>query len=240
MAEITAKNVSLGYDGKAIACNIDFSVEAGDYLCIVGENGAGKSTLVKALLGLEKPLLGEISFEKGVDAKGIGYLPQQTKMKKDFPATVEEIVLSGALNRCHRRFWFSYKERFLMQRNMKKLGIEALKKKSFNQLSGGQKQRVLIARALCAAEKILLLDEPVAGLDPIAINELYHLIMDINREEKITVIMVSHDVNAAARHAKHILHLGNKETFFGTAEEYKNSDLGKLFLGGGKCGRCEH
>ncbi len=239
MSQIMCNGVSLGYDGKIILENLSFSVEEGDYLCIVGENGAGKSTLVKTLLGLTKPICGEIEFGYKNLADEIGYLPQQTELQKDFPATVEEIVLSGTINNCKRRFWFSQAEKEMMDANIRKLGIYDLKKKSYRELSGGQRQRVLLARALCAAKKMMLLDEPATGLDPVATNELYHRIMDLNRSENITVVMVSHDINAAARHAKHILHLGNQEVFFGTTEEYRHSEIGRTFLGNGKCGRCD-
>jgi zinc transport system ATP-binding protein len=239
MSQIKCKDVSLGYDGKVIVENLNFSVEKGDYLCIVGENGAGKSTLVKTLLGLNKPIKGEIMFDKEISATEIGYLPQQAELQRDFPATVEEIVISGTLNRCRGRFWYSKSEKMLMKENLKKLGIEDLRKNSYMQLSGGQRQRVLLARALCSAKKILLLDEPASGLDPVATNEMYHLIMDLNISENLTVVMVSHDINAASRHAKQILHLGNEKLFFGTSQEYQNSETGKAFLGRGKCGRCD-
>lgn len=239
MSQIKCTDVSLGYDGKVIAEKLSFSVTEGDYLCIVGENGAGKSTLLKTLLGLQNPLSGKIEFDDGIRLTEIGYLPQQAEHQKDFPATVEEIVLSGTLNSYKGRFWHSKVERALMEENIEKLGISDLKKHSYRRLSGGQKQRVLIARALCAAKKLLLLDEPATGLDPVATNEMYHMMMDLNKTENITVIMVSHDINAAARHAKHILHMGNGKVFFGTAEEYRHSEIGKAFLDGGKCRRCD-
>ncbi len=237
MSQIKCTDISLGYNGYPIVENLSFSVDEGDYLCIVGENGAGKSTLVKTLLGTQKPLSGEI--KSLVSANEIGYLPQQAELQRDFPATVGEIVSSGALGRLGGRFWLSSDERAMAKENIKKLGIEDLTKASYKNLSGGQQQRVLLARALCAAKTLLLLDEPAAGLDPVATNEMYHLIMDLNRSENITVIMVSHDINAAVRHAKHILQLGNGEVFFGTADEYKNSEMGKNFLNSGKCRRCE-
>lgn len=239
MSQIKCTDVSLGYDDKIITEKLSFSVDEGDYLCIVGENGAGKSTLVKTLLGLQSPLSGKIDFDAGILPTEIGYLPQQSEHQKDFPATVEEVVLSGTLNSCKGRFWYSKAEKKLVKENMEKLGIADLKKCSYRNLSGGQKQRVLLARALCSAKKLLLLDEPATGLDPIATNEMYHMMMDLNVAENITVIMVSHDINAAARHAKHILHLGNEMVFFGTSEEYRNSETGKAFLDGGKCGRCD-
>ncbi len=237
--QIECRDISLGYDGIEIARSLNFAVEEGDYLCIVGENGAGKSTLMKTLLGLNTPTGGEIIFDKSIRIRDIGYLPQQAELQRDFPATVWEIVLSGCLGSMGMRPWFSRTEKALAEENLKKLGIFGLKDKSYRNLSGGQQQRVLLARALCAAKRILLLDEPAAGLDPVATNEMYHLIMELNHHEKLTVIMVSHDINAAVRHAKHILHLGNGQSLFGTTEEYVNSDVGKGFLGIGKCRRCD-
>lgn len=239
MVHIECRNVSLGYDGKIIAENLTFLAEEGDYLCIVGENGAGKSTLVKTLLGLTKPVQGEIVMGDGILQREIGYLPQQAEIQRDFPATVWEIVMSGCIGRCGAKPFFGMAEKKLAADNMKKLGIEDLKNSCYRELSGGQQQRVLLARALCAARKLLLLDEPAAGLDPVATNEMYHLIMDLNRQEGLTVVMVSHDIKAAVNHAKHILHLGNGEVFFGTAAEYTQSAVGSAFLNSGKCGRCK-
>ncbi len=238
--QIECREVSLGYNEVIIAQNLNFSVAEGDYLCIVGENGAGKSTLVKTLLGLNTPSGGEIVFDKSIKTRDIGYLPQQAELQRDFPATVWEIVLTGCLGRMGMKPWFSKTEKALAEVNLKKLGIYGLKDKSYRNLSGGQQQRVLLARALCAAKKILLLDEPAAGLDPVATNEMYHLVMELNHHENLTVVMVSHDINAAVRHAKHILHLGNGQSFFGNTSNYVSSDVGKAFLGIGKCRRCDH
>ncbi len=239
MCQIKCTNVALGYDKRVIAQNLSFSVSEGDYLCIVGENGAGKSTLLKTLLGLQKPVSGELSFNGASRLKGVGYLPQQTAFQKDFPATVKEIVLSGFLGQSRCKLWFTKAEKRIADENLKKLGIFDLKKTSYRNLSGGQQQRVLLARAMCAAKKLIILDEPAAGLDPVATNEMYHMLMDLNKAEGITVVMVSHDINAALHHAKHILHLGNGEVLFGTVDEYKNSETGKAFLNSGKCRRCE-
>ncbi len=239
MAYIVCRDISLGYDGRTIVENLSFEVESGDYLCVVGENGAGKSTLMKTLLGLNKPTRGQILTEEGFSNRGIGYLPQQTEFQRDFPATVWEIILSGCVSRCEGRPFLGRREKAGAFENMKKLGIESLKKSCYRELSGGQQQRVLLARALCSARELLLLDEPAAGLDPMATNELYHLIMELNRRENLTVVMVSHDIQAAVKHAKHILHLGEKSLFFGTASDYAQSQVGQMFLNLGKCGRCE-
>lgn len=230
MSYIVCKDVTLGYEGKAISNNINFTVNPGDYLCIVGENGVGKSTLMKTLLNLRKPLSGEIIRGEGIKEYEIGYLPQQTVVQKDFPASVREVVQSGCLNRCGLRPFYTKEEKRLCRENMEKMGIADLKDKCYRDLSGGQQQRVLLARALCAARKILLLDEPVAGLDPKVTVEMYELIKDLNKEG-ITIIMVSHDIGAAITYATHILHMNNQPAFFGETEKYLESDTYKAFIG---------
>ena len=234
MAQIICDKVSLGYEGRIFAENISFKVEEGGYLCIVGENGAGKSTLIKAIAGLKSPICGEIALDDGVRREDIGYLPQQTEVQRDFPASVREIVLSGCLNKCKHMPFYTKKERKKAEENMKKLGVFKLGKRCYRDLSGGQQQRVLLARALCSAEKMILLDEPAAGLDPVAMQEMYEIISELNKREGMTVVMVSHDIDAAVRYAKHILHIGNEPLFFGTAEDYAKSDVGRAFLGRGK------
>ncbi|MBS6397251.1 MAG: ABC transporter ATP-binding protein [Clostridiales bacterium] len=230
MAQLTCRDLMLGYEGKAVVRDLNFSVNSGDYLCIVGENGSGKSTLIKALLGLKLPMAGEIIKGDGLDRDGIGYLPQQTMVQRDFPASVWEIVLSGCLNRQGFCPFYSRESKALARENMEKLGISHLEKRCYRELSGGQQQRVLLARALCATKYMLLLDEPVAGLDPVAMQEMYEVLERLNREEKITVIMVSHDIEAAAAYASHILHISEEPLFFGTREEYEESEVGKRYL----------
>lgn len=229
---ITCKNLSFEYEGIPAVNDINFSVGSHDYLCIIGENGTGKSTLIKGLLRLKKPFQGEIIFHEDLLANEIGYLPQQTIVQKDFPASVFEVVLSGCLNNLAFRPFYRKKEKNLAKKNMENLGISHLKNHCYRDLSGGQQQRVLLARALCATKKIVILDEPAAGLDPIVTNELYEIINNINKELGITVIMVSHDVNAAVKYASHILHLHNKQLFFGEIEDYLKSTVGKRFVGG--------
>ena len=229
MALLKCDNVTLGYEGRAVTEGLDFSVNAGDYLCIVGENGAGKSTLIKALLGLKEPMNGKISFGDGLKQNEIGYLPQQTPVQKDFPASVKEIVLSGTLGKLGLRPFYSGKEKETAARQMEKLGITSFAGRCYRELSGGQQQRVLLARALCATEKLILLDEPVAGLDPKVTREMYELIYELNKNSGITVIMVSHDIAAAVKYASHILHVSHRPLFFGTKEEYLASDVGKGF-----------
>ena len=219
MPQIACKDLTLGYDGRQVLSNINFEVNAGDYLCIVGENGAGKSTLMKTMLGLLKPLGGTIIFGDGVAANEIGYLPQHTDFQKDFPATVWEIVLSGCQGRLGMRPFYQKAEKELARKHLEMMGMEDFARRSYRHLSGGQQQRVLLARALCATRKILLLDEPVAGLDPIATAGMYDLIRRLNREEKVTILMISHDLVSAVREASHILAVGDS-VFYGTKEEW--------------------
>lgn len=218
MSLIEVKNLSLGYDSRAIVSDLNFTVNAGDYLCIVGENGSGKTTLMKTLLGLKKPLAGEIIFAEGLKKNEIGYLPQQTFIQRDFPASVREIVLSGCQSKMGSRPFYNQAEKKLAKKNMERMDILDLEKRCYKELSGGQQQRVLIARALCATEKILLLDEPVSGLDPKVTSEMYSLIKNLNGDG-VTIIMISHDISAATSYASHILHMSD-EIFFGTRDEY--------------------
>ena len=218
MTLLTVRDLSFGYDSHAIISNLNFTVNAGDYLCIVGENGSGKTTLMKTLLGLREPISGEIIPGDGLRPNEIGWLPQQTVVQKDFPASVREIVLSGCQGRCGLRPFYNRAEKQLAEENMKRMGITELADSCYRELSGGQQQRVLLARALCATRKILLLDEPVSGLDPKVTAEMYELIRTLNRES-VTIIMISHDIAAAVKYASHILHIGS-HVFFGTREEY--------------------
>ena len=228
MALLTIKDLALGYDSRTIVEDLNFVVNEGDYLCIVGENGSGKTTLMKTLLSLQEPLRGQILIGDGLKKKEIGYLPQQTIVQKDFPASVREIVLSGCQGSCGLRPFYNKKEKQLAETNIRRMGITELADRCYRDLSGGQQQRVLLARALCAAGKILLLDEPVAGLDPRVTAEMYELISGLN-QDGVTVIMISHDIEEAVRRASHILHIG-REIFFGTKEEYLDSGFGKSFL----------
>ena len=233
---ITCKNLSYTYDGTLTAVeDLDFSVEENDYLCIVGENGAGKSTLIKGLLQLKEPASGTITYADGLKATDIGYLPQQTPLQRDFPASVMEVVLSGCLNKLGGRPFYTREHKDLALGALSRMGISYLAKRCYRDLSGGQQQRVLLARALCATSRLLLLDEPAASLDPMATQELYRLISEINREMGITVIMVSHDIQSSLKYAKHILQLQRTQLFFGTAEDYEESNIGNIFmnLGGG-------
>lgn len=234
MALITCQDVCLGYDGAAVLHDVNFEVCRGDLLCIVGENGSGKSTLIKGLLGLKAPLSGAITLGDGMKPTEIGYLPQQTELQRDFPASVMEVVLSGRLNGLHGRVFYSRADRAAALENLERMGVDDLKNQSYQALSGGQQQRVLLARALCATKKLLLLDEPVTGLDPVATGELYNLIKLIHLCNGITVIMVTHDIEAALRYSTKVLHLGKTQLFFGTTEAYKKSAPARRFLGGRK------
>ncbi len=229
MALLTIQNLSLGYDARVILSDLNFSVNKGDYLCIVGENGSGKSTLMKTLLHLQETVSGQILIGDGLKANEIGYLPQQTAVQRDFPASVQEIVLSGFQGRCGLRPFYTQEEKKQAEQNMERMGILKFAKRCYRELSGGQQQRVLLARALCATRKVLLLDEPVSGLDPKVTTDMYELIANLNKEG-ITIIMISHDIAAAVQYASHILHIGNK-VFFGTKEEYLQSEAGRFFLG---------
>ena len=233
MAILKCENVSFSYDGVSVLEDVDFSLDAGGYLCVVGENGSGKSTLIKGLLSLKAPAKGKIELGDGLRRNEIGYLPQQTEIQRDFPASVREVVLSGCLNSLGGRLFYGAEEKRRAQENLERMGIEELKDRSYQELSGGQQQRVLLARALCATKKLLLLDEPVTGLDPVAAGEMYNLIKLINLCDGISVIMVTHDIHEAVRYATHILHLGHRQLFFGTSAEYKRSALARRFLGGG-------
>ena len=238
MALIKSEKLTLSYENMTVIENLDFEVKSGDYLCIVGENGSGKSTLVKALLGLKKPVGGSIEFGDGLVQKEIGYLPQQTSAQRDFPASVAEVVISGSLNSRGIRPFYSAKERKTAAENIERLGLTELKNRSYRELSGGQQQRVLLARALCATKKLLLLDEPVTGLDPVVTAEMYGLIEKINKSG-VTVIMVTHDMASALKYASHILCLTeNKDDgFFGTVAEFIESDASNFLKGGAANGR---
>lgn len=228
MTQLVCQNLCVGYDGRSVLQDIHFEVHTGDYLCIVGENGSGKSTLMKTILGLQAPISGSILAGDGLRKNEIGYLPQQTQVQKDFPASVREIVLSGCQARMGRRLFYGREEKRLAEENIQKMGVASLAKRCYRELSGGQQQRVLLARALCATRKMLLLDEPVSGLDPKVTAEMYRLIDELNHKDGITVIMISHDIAAAVKYASHILHIGDT-VFFGTKEDYLQSPQGRLF-----------
>ncbi len=233
MAYITCNDLTLGYDGKVIVSGLNFEVKKGDYLCVVGENGTGKSTLIKTLLRLQEAVSGQIITGDGLMPHEVGYLPQQTVAQKDFPATVWEIVLSGTLSKCGKKPFYGKTEKTLAQEKMNQMDLWELQKKCYRTLSGGQQQRTLLARALCAADKVILLDEPVAGLDPKVTAEFYRMMKELNGEG-ISVIMVSHDVQAI-QYATHILHIDRRDTFYGEKEEYLKSGKWKMFqdAGGG-------
>lgn len=227
MKQIICKDVSLGYSSEIIVKNLNFTINEGEYVCIIGENGVGKSTLMKTILGLSKTYSGEIIFNNNIKKTDISYLPQQSEIQKNFPASVKEIVLSGCLNKKGMRPFYNKNEKLTAEKNMQKLGIKEIEKRCYRELSGGQQQKVLLARALCAAEKIIFLDEPVTGLDPKSTEEMYKLIDKLNKEEKITIIMISHDEKSVMKNASHILQIKKENSFYGTKEEYLN-------LGGNK------
>ena len=231
-ARIRCEHVDFGYENHDAVIDVSMEINPGDYLCILGENGSGKSTLMKGILGLLKPTAGTLVVDEELRRTGIGYLPQQTAAQRDFPATVYEVVRSGCLSHLGRRPFFSRADKALAMENMEKLGIAGLSRKCYRELSGGQQQRVLIARALCATKKLLILDEPITGLDPSAIQELYALIRKLNREDKVTILMVSHDVQNVVHQANKILHLQQRVLFYGSVKDYVKSRAGLEFLGG--------
>lgn len=231
MALLSCQNLSVGYEGKPVLQNLSFEIFAGDYLCIVGENGSGKTTLMKTLLGLQPPIGGSILTGDGLQRNEIGYLPQQTQVQRDFPASVREIVLSGCQSRCGLRPFYNRAEKRLAEQNIRKMQLDALAGRCYRELSGGQQQRVLLARALCAAGDLLVLDEPVTGLDPAAADDLYRTLRYLNRTEGMAVVMVTHDIRSALRDAAAILHAGRDQWFLGTPGEYLASPYGKRFGG---------
>lgn len=229
---IECENAAFAYDGITVVKGLDFTVKEGDFLCIIGENGSGKSTLIKGLLGLKSPEEGKIGFAGGLRQNDIGYLPQQTVIQRDFPASVSEVVASGCQNKGGFRPFYTQEQKKLADKNMRRLGIEGLKKRCYRELSGGQQQRALLARALCASGMALLLDEPTAGLDPIVTHELYSLIERLNREDGLAIIMVSHDIDYVCRAAGHVLYIKESQRFFGTRAEFLKSGCLKALKGG--------
>ena len=229
---LVCENLSMSYENNNVLHDLSFAVEQGDYLSIIGENGSGKTTLMKGILGLMSPSSGTIMLS-GISRREVGYLPQQTVVQKDFPASVIEVVLSGTVGKSKRLFYNSYDKK-TAQDNLKKLGIEHLQNKSYKELSGGQQQRVLLARALCAASKLLVLDEPTSGLDPVATAELYEILKNLNKTEKMTIITVSHDIESAVANSNKILHLGKETVFYGITEEYIKTDIYTQMTGGDK------
>ena len=230
MPQIVCENASLGYDGKPIVTGLNFTVNAGDYLCIVGENGSGKSTLMKTILNLTPPLAGSIHME-GLKPTQIGYLPQQTQVQRDFPASVLEIVLSGFQGQRGWRPFYTKEEKAAASANLKKLGLAGFERRCYRELSGGQQQRVLLARALCAARRLLILDEPVTGLDPAAAQDLYRTLAYLNKNEGLAIVMVTHDLQSALQYADTVLYAGQGKWFHGTTAEYLASPYGRRFGG---------
>ena len=226
---IVCQDVSLGYEGQTVLSHLNLTVRDGDYLCIVGDNGSGKSTLLRGLLGLLTPQSGEILRAPELERGAIGYLPQQTQAQRDFPATVLEVVLSGCLNQKGGRFFYTRAQRSQALMNLGKLGMLEWKDKSYRDLSGGQQQRVLLARALCAAGRLLILDEPITGLDPAAAQDLYKILAYLNQAEGMAIVMVTHDLGPALRSARTVLHIGQRGMFLGAVSDYLASPQGRRF-----------
>lgn len=218
---LSAENICVSYGSRKAVENVSLAIERGDYLCIVGANGSGKTTLVKTLLGFIRPKSGQVN--RGNCA--IGYLSQQNAVQRDFPASVNEVVLSGRLRQNSLMPFYSKADRAAAAERLERLGIQQLGKLPYKNLSGGQQQRVLLARALCAGSDLLVLDEPVTGLDPSVTDELYAVIRALNQKEKTAVLMVSHDVRRAVANASRILHMNTAALFYGSTEEYTKTDL---------------
>ncbi|MEF9939486.1 MAG: metal ABC transporter ATP-binding protein [Clostridium sp.] len=229
---LKCEHVDFGYENQNAVVDVNIEVNTGDYICIVGENGSGKSTLMKGILGLLKPISGKIVISDELKRVGIGYLPQQTAAQKDFPATVYEVVLSGCLSKRGNRPFYSKTEKAVAEFNLERLGITDLKRHCYRDLSGGQQQRALIARALCATDKLMILDEPITGLDPSAAQDVYQIVKKINMEEQVAILMVSHDIRNIVHQAEKILHMQQKTLFYGTTADYEKSKIGRQFLGG--------
>lgn len=229
MALITCEKASFAYEGRTVINDLNLSIERGEYLCVIGENGSGKSTLIKGLLGLLAPVRGRIFYSDGLTRSEIGYLPQRTEVQNDFPASVWEVVTSGCRG---RSLFLNAAMRRTAQQNIDLLGINSIRTHSFMELSGGQQQRALLARALCATKSLLLLDEPVAGLDPLVTREMYDIISMLHEERNLTIVMISHDIGAALKYADRILHMSQSGIFIGTPDEYRHSELGRAFAGG--------
>ena len=233
MRLIEIRDLSISYDGKTVVSGLNFDINDGDFICIFGENGSGKSSLIKAILGLKSTASGHIHFEKGFSFRDIGYMPQKTQVQRDFPASVGEVVISGCQGAMGLRPFYGREERLKADAAMERLGIIGLKKESYRNLSGGQQQRVLLARSLCGADKMILLDEPTTALDPIATGEFYRLISDLNRKEGITVVMVSHDISGSLKYSNSSIHLGGSEVMFcGSTADYVKSKVAASFIGG--------
>ena len=216
---INVNHLTLGYEHQKVIQDLSFTVEKGDFITIIGANGSGKSTLVKGLLGLIKPMQGDIQYH--IDTKQIGYMPQETKIDSTFPASVEEIVLSGTLNRLGHRPFYGKKERKLADDSLALLDILDLKKKSFADLSGGQRQKVLLSRALSATRELLILDEPSNNLDFSSREEFYKIIHRLNKEEGITILMITHDLDMHAIAGNKIIAFEDQEIFVGKIEDYR-------------------
>jgi zinc transport system ATP-binding protein len=228
---ITCEDLSMGYGTNAAFEGLNFHVNAGDYLCVVGANGSGKSTLLKGLLRLLKPFSGSITYGDGLAPEDIGYVAQQSPSASDFPASAYEVVLSGNLGKRRILPFYTKRDRTAALKNMERLGVSDLKNRRFGELSGGQQRRVVLARALCSAERLLILDEPVSGLDPDAAGDFYDIAEDLNRNSGMTIVMVSHDVGRSIADASKILHINENRQFFGTRGEYLQTDLGRKFTG---------
>lgn len=219
MALIRLEDAVISYEGSVAVSGASFAVEKGDYLVILGENGSGKSSIMKAMLGLVRLKSGKIEYGEGLRQNMIGYLPQISRIQRDFPASVEEVVISGMVSRMTNPFFMGRAQKERARDQMELMGVYEYRKKSYRALSGGQQQRVLLARAMCATDSILLLDEPVTGLDPQTTGEMYSIIHMLNRRG-VAIVTVSHDMRGALRDARHVLVMDHRVSFYGDREAY--------------------
>lgn len=210
----------IGYKTMFALKNISFDVNSGEYICIIGDNGAGKTTLIKSLLSLNDISSGKI--EINCKRNEISYLPQNSSIPLDFPATVEEIVLTGTQDDKIKAFFYGVNQKKMANSAMEKARITNLAKRRFGELSGGQQQRVLFARAIAKNPKVLILDEPCTGLDSSTCKDFYKLLDDVNSIERVTIIMVLHDLSAVKKYASKIIALNdNKLAFCGSISNWK-------------------
>lgn len=217
---INIKNLTFRYesrDDEDTLKNVSLSVNEGDFLCIVGENGSGKSTLIKCIVGLNKVPEGKITLKEK-----LGYLPQKTEIQANFPASIEEVVLSGTISNNIKKIWYTKQDKEKANEIMKELDIYTIRKRCFRDLSGGQQQRVLIARAMCATNNLIVLDEPTNGLDPSIARKIYSTLKALNKKRNLTIVMVSHDVERAVKYATRVIEIEKGiVTFDGLPDRYK-------------------
>ncbi len=219
MEILSASHVSINYGAVVAVDDATFGVNEGDYFCIAGSNGSGKSTLLKGIIGLAPIKNGHLHVN--LPKEQISYLSQTNRADRDFPATVWEIILSGTQKSGKKIPFYTKDDKQRAEESMIKLGMEKFKNTRIGNLSGGQQQRALLARALCKSPKLLLLDEPFAGLDSAISEELYELYKNLNKNG-VTIIMASHDYQAIGNFASRVMLMNNSHVdFVGTNDEWR-------------------